>query len=57
MEANMTHTYKNKTNLELVLPDIGTVPADAQFTSTRVIENPNIERVEEKSADNTEESN
>jgi hypothetical protein len=56
MEKTMTHTYKNKTEQELVIPDVGTVPPLATFTSSKVIENPNIERVEAQLPEKTEES-
>jgi hypothetical protein len=56
MEETMTHTYKNKTELELVIPDVGTVPASAVFSSSKVIENPNIERVEEQTPEKTEDT-
>lgn len=44
----MSYTYKNNTDNALELPNIGVVPAHAEFTSSRVIENPNIEVISEK---------
>ena len=44
----MSHTYKNKTNLTLVLPDIGIVLAGGVIQTDKVIENPNLELVTEQ---------
>ena len=47
----MSHAYKNKTDKELMLPNIGVVPAGAEFTSSHIIENPNVESTTTPSTD------
>lgn len=42
----MSHTYKNKTDRTLVLPDLGIVVAGGEFTTDKVIENPNLQLVD-----------
>lgn len=43
----MSHTYKNKTDRTLVLPDLGIVLAGGEIKTDKVIENPNLELVNE----------
>lgn len=49
----MSHTYKNKTDRTLVLPNIGIVLADGEIKTDQVIENPNLELVTEAAPSQT----
>jgi hypothetical protein len=41
----MNFTYKNKTNQELVIPNVGTVSANGTISSEFKLENPNLEEI------------
>ena len=55
----MSHTYKNKTNRTLVIPDVGIIVAGGQIETEKVLESPNLELVggdtpEQKTTEETE---